>query len=117
MTRIWTIGHSTRSFDELVALLQENGIERLGEIRRYPGSRRYPHFSKESLECELPRRGIEYVHLAELGGRRKPMPDSPNRGLRNEQFRAYADYMATAEFRGAVDRLLAADKPTAYMCA
>ena len=117
MTRIWTIGHSTRSLDELIALLQENGVERLADIRRYPGSRRYPHFSKESLERELPARGIEYVHLAELGGRRKPLPDSPNHGLRNEQFRAYADYMATAGFRAAVDRLLAAEKRTAYMCA
>ena len=117
MPRIWTIGHSTRSLEELVALLQENGVERLADIRRYPGSRRYPHFSKESLERELPRQGIEYVHMAELGGRRKPAPDSPNRGLRNEQFRAYADHMGTAEFREAVDRLLQSDKRTAFMCA
>src|SRR5205814_7639363 len=114
---MYTIGHSTRSLDEFIALLHENGIERLADIRRYPGSRRYPHFSKESLQRELPERGIEYVHMAELGGRRKPLPDSPNRGLRNEQFRAYADYMATSEFRAAVDRLLASDKRTTFMCA
>jgi len=117
MQQIWTIGHSTRSLDELVALLRENGIERLADIRRYPGSKRYPHFSKESLERELPERGIEYIHMAELGGRRKPLPDSPNRGLRNEQFRAYADYMATGEFREAVARLLDSPKRTAFMCA
>ncbi|HEX8152098.1 MAG TPA: DUF488 domain-containing protein, partial [Thermoanaerobaculia bacterium] len=64
-----------------------------------------------------PEHGIEYVHFEELGGRRKPAPDSPNTALRNDQFRAYADYMATAAFREAVDRLLDSDKPTAYMCA
>ena len=117
MNRIWTIGHSTRSLEELLALLEENGIGRLADIRRYPGSQRYPHFSRESLERELPKHGIEYVHMADLGGRRKPLPDSPNQGLRNEQFRAYADHMGTAEFRAAVDRLLGSEKRTAYMCA
>jgi len=112
--RIWTIGHSTRSLDELIQLLREHDIERLADIRRYPGSRRYPHFSRENLARTLP---IAYVHMPELGGRRKPLPDSPNTGWRNEQFRAYADYMATPEFASAIDALLASNQRTAIMCA
>jgi uncharacterized protein (DUF488 family) len=115
--RIFTIGHSTRSFEEFVTLLRENGIERLADIRRYPGSRRYPHFSRDSLAVELPKGGIEYVHMPELGGRRKARPDSPNTAWRNEQFRAYADYMATDEFRDGVDSLLRSAKVIAIMCA
>lgn len=115
--RIYTIGHSTRSLDEFVALLRENGIERLADIRRYPGSRRYPHFSRESLARSLPETGIAYEHMPELGGRRKPLPDSRNTSWRNEQFRAYADHMASGEFTAAVNRLLASDRLTAYMCA
>lgn len=111
---IWTIGHSTRSFEELLALLQENGVERLADIRRYPGSRRHPHFSKESLERELP---LEYIHLVDLGGRRKPLPDSRNTALRNDQFRAYADYLPSAEAHSAIETLLAGGKRTAVMCA
>jgi len=112
--RIYTIGHSTRTLDELISLLREHRIERLADIRRYPGSRRYPHFSRESLAQSLP---IAYVHVPELGGRRKPLPDSPNTGWRNEQFRAYADYMATPEFAAALDMLLDSDVRTAIMCA
>jgi uncharacterized protein (DUF488 family) len=114
---LFTIGHSTRSLDELVALLRENGVERLADIRRYPGSRRYPHFSRDALSQSLPEHGIEYVHVPELGGRRKPLPDSPNKAWRNEQFRAYADHMGTDEFRTAVDGLLASPKRTCVMCA
>jgi uncharacterized protein (DUF488 family) len=105
--RVYTIGHSTRSLEEFAALLREHGIKRLADIRRYPGSRRYPHFSRDALEISLPERGIEYIHIPELGGRRKPAGDSPNTALRNEQFRAYADHMASDEFRRAVDGLLA----------
>jgi len=115
--RLYTIGHSTRALDELVALLREHGVERLADIRRYPGSRRYPHFSRDALEVSLPERGIEYVHLPELGGRRKPAASSPNTALRNEQFRAYADHMTSDEFRNAVDGLLALEGRTAVMCA
>lgn len=117
MRRIYTIGHSTRALEELVVLLREHGIRRLADIRRFPGSRRHPHFSREALERSLPERGIEYVHLPELGGRRKPSGDSPNTALRNEQFRAYADHMTTREFREAVERLLAFEGRTAVMCA
>src|SRR5947208_8981601 len=107
--RIYTIGHSTRTLEELVALLREHGIRRLADIRRFPGSRRYPHFSRDALAVSLPERGIEYVHMPELGGRRKASADSPNTALRNEQFRAYADHMASEEFRHAVDALLDLD--------
>src|SRR5437764_1071939 len=115
--RFYTIGHSTRSLEELVALLREHGIERLADIRRYPGSRRYPHFSREALDQSLPERGIAYVHMPELGGRRKPEPQSRNTAWRNDQFRAYADYMATDEFRAAIDRLLAFEGAATIMCA
>jgi uncharacterized protein (DUF488 family) len=114
---IFTIGHSTRALDDFIGLLRENGVERLADIRRYPGSRRYPHFSSESLAAVLPENGIAYVHMPELGGRRKPQPDSPNGAWRNEQFRGYADYMGTAAFREAVDRLLVFPETTAVMCA
>jgi uncharacterized protein (DUF488 family) len=115
--RIYTIGHSTRPLEELIALLREHGIKRLADIRRFPGSRRWPHFSRDALEVSLPERGIEYVHIPELGGRRKPSPDSQNTALQNEQFRAYADHMSTEEFRRAVDGLLRLEGRTAVMCA
>jgi uncharacterized protein (DUF488 family) len=114
---IYTIGHSTRTIDEHVALLRENGVEKLVDIRRFPGSRRYPHFSREAMARSMPAAGIEYLHMAELGGRRKPLPSSPNDGWRNDQFRAYADYMASDEFKAAIDALLASSKVTAIMCA
>ena len=112
--RIWTIGHSTRTLDELISLLHEHDVQRLADIRRYPGSRRYPHFSKESLEKSLP---VEYVHVPELGGRRKPRAHSPNTAWRNQQFRGYADYMATPEFTKALDEMLDSTLRTAVMCA
>lgn len=115
--RIYTIGHSTRTLEELIRLLREQGIERLADIRRYPGSRRHPHFSRQSLVHSLPREGITYLHVPELGGRRKPAATSPNSGWRNAQFRAYADFMATPEFHEALDGLLASTAVTAIMCA
>ena len=117
LNRIYTIGHSTRSAEELVRLLREHGVTRLADVRRYPGSRRHPQFSRESLEATLPHHAITYVHFEDLGGRRRPLKGSPNAAWENEQFRGYADYMATTEFHAAVDRLLASDDPTAVMCA
>lgn len=117
LKRIYTIGHSTRSLEELVALLAEHGVTRLADVRRYPGSRRFPHFSGESLQQTLPEQGIEYVHFDELGGRRKPLPDSRNSAWENEQFRGYADHMATDAFRTGVERLLRSERDTAVMCA
>jgi uncharacterized protein (DUF488 family) len=117
--QIFTIGHSTRSQDEFLALLREHEIELLADIRRYPGSKRYPHFASSAMAVWLPENGIRYVHMPELGGRRKPLPDSPNTAWRNEQFRAYADYMATDEFRSAIDALvtMGEKKRMTMMCA
>lgn len=117
MQLIYTIGHSTRELEEFIRLLRENGIRRLADIRRFPGSRRHPHFSKDGLSRSLPAAGIEYEHFEELGGRRKAGADSENNALNNEQFRAYADHMSSPEFRAAVDRLLDSGLRTAYMCA
>jgi uncharacterized protein (DUF488 family) len=114
---IFTIGHSTRSIEDLISLLKEFGISRLADIRRFAGSRRHPQFSSVALALSLPAAGILYEHYPELGGRRRPLPDSPNGGLRNEAFRGYADHMATAEFSLGIERLLADSRPTALMCA
>jgi uncharacterized protein (DUF488 family) len=117
LKRIYTIGHSTRSLEEFISLLREHGVTRLADIRRYPGSRRHPHFSGESLQRTLPDHGIEYHHFEPLGGRRSPSRSSRNGAWENPQFRGYADHMATEEFQRAVDRLIATDAATAYMCA
>ena len=115
--RIYTIGHSTRRLDELIRLLRENGVQRLADIRRFPGSKRHPHFSREALSKSLPEHGIAYVHVEALGGHRKELPDSHNTALRNGSFRGYADHMATPEFHRALDALLASEETTAIMCA
>jgi uncharacterized protein (DUF488 family) len=116
---IWTIGHSTRSLEEFIGLLQEQQIEGLADVRQFPGSRRYPHFGRDHLEQELKRAGIDYVHYPELGGRRAPRPDSPNNAWRNKAFRGYADYMSTEPFVKGFQKLteLAKTKRTAMMCA
>jgi uncharacterized protein (DUF488 family) len=103
---IWTIGHSTREIEVLISLLQENGITLLVDVRSLPGSKRYPQFNKEALLKSLCQHGIHYEHFPELGGRRKPQPDSKNTAWRNRSFRAYADYMETEEFRRGMTRLL-----------
>lgn len=120
MPTVYTIGHSTRTLEELVAALQAHHIATLVDIRAFPMSRRMPHFNRESLELELPKRGIAYVWMKELGGHRKKIrDDSPNTGLRNDAFRNYADYMLTLEFEQAIARLLtiAQQDNTAIMCA
>jgi len=117
---LYTIGHSTRTLDELVSALQAHSIKILVDIRSYPASRRLPHFSRESLEQALPQAGIRYVWMKGLGGRRKKIrEDSPNVALRNESFRNYADYMLTTDFESAIRELLnlAEVAHTAYMCA
>lgn len=115
---IWTFGHSTRSPEEFVAALKSFEIEVLADVRRYPGSRKYPHFNVEALENYLPEAGILYMPFTDLGGRRKPAPDSANTVWRSESFRGYADYSETTAFEDAVNRLkaVAAAKRTAYMC-
>ncbi len=114
MATIYTIGHSTRTLDGLVAALKAHCIGTLVDIRSFPMSRRMPHFNRESLEVELPKQGIAYVWMKELGGRRKKIRnDSPNTGLRNDSFRNYADYMLTDEFAQGVARLLGIVERTA----
>jgi uncharacterized protein (DUF488 family) len=117
---LYTIGHSTRTLDELASALRAHAIETLVDIRAFPMSRRLPHFNRESLENELPKRGIQYVWMKSLGGYRKTTrKDSPHTALRNASFRNYADYTLTPEFDQAMDELLglARRSRTAYMCA
>jgi len=117
---LYTIGHSTRSLDELVEALQTHSIQTLVDIRAFPMSRRLPQFNRESLEASLPAAGIRYAWMRELGGYRKKIrKESPHIGLRNASFRNYADYMLTSEFRTAMAELvaLAEGSRTAYMCA
>jgi len=120
LTTLYTIGHSTRTHDEFIAVLQAHSIQTLVDIRSIPMSRRLPHFNREGLEKTLPDAGIRYVWLKELGGRRKKIrDDSPNVALRNDAFRNYADYMLTEDFRCGIAELikLAEQSRTAYMCA
>jgi uncharacterized protein (DUF488 family) len=119
MPPIFTLGHSTRTTEELLALLAEHGIEVLVDVRRYPGSRRHPQFSREALSASLASAGIAYVHEPGLGGRRAARPGSPHTAWRVEAFRGYADYMETPEFQAALDRLIrrGAERRTAILCA
>jgi uncharacterized protein (DUF488 family) len=117
---LYSIGHSTRSLDELVEALRAHSIEILADIRSVPMSRRLPHFNREALEKTMPAAGIRYIWMKELGGRRKTIrDDSPNIALRNSSFRNYADYMLTQEFQNAAAELIkiAGSLRTAYMCA
>jgi len=117
---IFTIGHSTRTIEEMTEVLKSHRIETLVDIRSFPMSRRLPHFNRECLETSLPEAGIRYVWMKELGGLRKKIrEDSPHVALRNQGFRNYADYMLTEHFRQAIDDLigLAEHSRTAYMCA
>ena len=117
---IWTIGHGNRSGDEFVQLLRQAGVECLVDVRSYPGSRRNPQFSRESLAALLANHGIKYKwEGAGLGGFRKPKADSKNVALRSEGFRGYADYMESAEFKKAIELLIGEAKQMkiAYMCA
>jgi uncharacterized protein (DUF488 family) len=120
ISRIWTIGHSTRPIDIFISLLDENGIKLVADVRSLPGSKRYPQFNREMLARSLTEHGIRYEHFPELGGRRKATKDSRNTAWRNASFRAYADHMETEEFRTGIERLvdLAAESgPAAIMCA
>lgn len=116
---LWTIGHSTRPWDAFVDMLREARIVRLVDVRRFAGSRRNPQFSPLTMAPALADAGIEYLPMPDLGGRRAPLPDSPNGAWRVAAFRGYADYMATNEFERARARLmgLADAAPTAVMCA
>jgi uncharacterized protein (DUF488 family) len=118
--RLHTIGHSTRTLDELVDALRTFGIRLLVDIRTIPRSRHTPQFNREALTQHLPGQGIRYTHLGALGGLRKPRPDSRNTAWRNAGFRGFADYMETPEFAKGLRalRALAEDAgPVAFMCA
>lgn len=116
---LWTIGHSTRSSEEFMALLSAHAIRRLIDIRRYPGSRRYPHFHSDALAKRLVEAGLGYEHMPALGGRRATTADSINKGWKNAGFRGYADYMQTEEFQRALEELMVqgANLRTSVMCA
>ena len=117
--RIYTIGHSTRSCDELLALLRNAEVTLVADVRAFPSSRRHPQFNRGALAAWLPRSGIRYEHLPELGGRRSPVPGSPNGGWRETGFQGYADHMASPEFQRALADLEAGarDCVTSIMCA
>lgn len=116
---IYTVGHSTHSFEELVAILRAHGVERLIDVRSIPRSRHNPQFNRETLSKALHNRRINYRHMKALGGLRHASPDSFNVGWRNVSFRGFADYMQTPAFAKGLERLLelAKQKATAIMCA
>ena len=116
---IYTLGHSTHTLEEFMAMLKSFNIELLADIRSFPGSRKFPHFNKENLPASLAENNIEYIHLRNLGGRRKVNPESCNTGWRVAAFRGYADYMETESFKKAIQELeqIASAKRVAYMCA
>ncbi len=116
---VYTVGHSTLPVEDFVALLRHHGIAAVADVRRYPASRRHPHFARDALAATLANAGIAYVWLPELGGRRRGGRDSPHVGWRSASFRAYADHMETEEFARGIARLLAlaAERPTAVLCA
>jgi uncharacterized protein (DUF488 family) len=115
---IWTIGHSTRTIDEFIALLQSFEIDLLVDVRHFPGSRKYPHFNMATLSASLMKAHIKYEHLESLGGRRKPKPDSINTAWRHPAFRGYADYMETSGFKDGMTALrdFASENRIALMC-
>ncbi len=115
---IWTIGHSTRTLVEFIDMLQSFEVGLMADIRSYPGSRKFPQFNKETLEVTLPQNNIQYIHIKNLGGRRKTNPDSKNTSWRHLAFRGYADYMETEAFKEGIRELemIAMEQRTAYMC-
>jgi uncharacterized protein (DUF488 family) len=116
---LFTIGHSTHSLDDFVAMLRAHGVERLVDVRTVPRSKHNPQFNRDTFSEALHNRHFSYRHLKSLGGLRHPRPDSTNTAWRNDSFRGYADYMQTPEFEEGLEQLidLANEKPTAIMCA
>jgi len=116
---IWTIGHSTKTLDEFIDNLKTFDIELIVDVRGLPGSSKFPQFNKENLMVSLPEKGINYIHISNLGGRRKVNKDSKNTAWRHAAFRGYADYMETADFKIGIDQLIfiAEKNRTAIMCA
>jgi uncharacterized protein (DUF488 family) len=116
---IHTIGHSTRALKDFILLSKAHSVERLIDVRRWPASKRYPHFHREALSTSLRQAGIEYIWRGDLGGFRKPSADSPNTAWKVGAFRAYADFMLTPEFAKIIAEVksLADEKRVALMCA
>ena len=116
---MWTIGHSTRSLDEVVALARSHGITLIADVRKIPRSRRHPHFNADALARDLPAAGLAYLPVPGLGGLRAPSSRSINTAWRNPSFRAYADYMQTDAFAAHLDALVerARHDAVAVMCA
>ncbi len=117
--RVFTIGHSTRTAEEFLAVLCRYGVRLVADVRSIPRSKRNPQFNRDALPATLAEAGIRYVHMPELGGFRRPCPDSPNTGWKNASFRGFADYMQTEEFRAGLDTLVDAARreTTAVLCA
>ena len=115
---LWTIGHSTRAWEDFVAMLLAARIEVLADVRRFAGSRRNPQFSGLAMGAELAKSDIDYLPMPDLGGRRPARADSPNVAWRNASFRGYADYMQTSAFKNAIESLedIAETRTTALMC-
>lgn len=116
---VWTVGHSTRSLPEFLAILERYGIEAVADVRRFPGSRRQPQYRGPALEAALRAAGIDYIAIPALGGRRRPAPESPNSAWRHPAFRGYADYLQGDGFAAGLSELLMAawGLRTAVMCA
>jgi uncharacterized protein (DUF488 family) len=119
MNTLWTVGHSNRSIDDFLALLAGESIELVADVRRFPGSRKWPQYGRDALAASLAERGIAYEHFEALGGRRRQVAGSPNQAWRVAAFNAYADHMATSEFHQALMQLqtLAGERRTAILCA
>jgi len=116
---LFTVGHSTRTLDELVRICNEGGVRAIVDVRRFPGSRRSPHFARQALEESLPADGIDYSWLPALGGRRRRAADAPPSPWQVEAFAAYADHMQSPEFRAGIEQLISSltERATAIMCA
>jgi uncharacterized protein (DUF488 family) len=116
---LYTVGHSTRSAEQLLEILCEAGVKVLADVRAYPSSRRHPQFNREALASWLPDAGIRYLHMPGLGGRRDPVRGSPNGGWRERAFQGYADHMSSPEFQSALAHLEACahEAATSIMCA
>jgi uncharacterized protein (DUF488 family) len=116
---IYTVGHGTRSIDELIDILRAVGVRRVEDVRAAPGSRRHPQFGRDALARALSDAGIDYASRRELGGFRTPRPDSPHTAIRNRSFRGYADHMDGGEFREALRALeaISVTSVVAIMCA
>lgn len=115
---LYTIGHSTRELNSFLQLLNDFNIELVVDVRRFPGSRKFPQFDQQNLQASLKEKKIDYLHIENLGGRRTPHKDSKNTVWRNKSFQAYADYMETEYFTVALHQLMdvALNQKTVIMC-